>query len=135
MNNNSATQIAKGGRRRSYMVLCYARMRIRMPEGAWFTRSDYHQFQDGKISFDLIRNYTRRLTDTGLLEQHPNGIMWRITPTGLQTIPLIDRKFSELNPHGNSDTKTANIERHKRLLRQEDEMLNRIASKVPHLTK
>lgn len=135
MNNNTVTQIAKSGRQCSYMVLCYARMRIRMPEGAWFTRNDYYEFQDSKIPRSKIKDYTSRLTESGFLERHPNGIMWRITTAGLQVIPYLDRKFSELNPHGNSTTKDANIERQKRLERQEDEILNRIASKVPHFTK
>lgn len=135
MNDNTITQIARGGRYCSYTMLCYARMRIRMPEGEWFTRNDYYEFQDQKIERTKIKNYTSSLTETGFLQRHPNSIMWKITTLGLQAIPKIDRKFTELNPHGNSENEEAKRERQQRLQRQENEILKRIASKAPHFTK
>lgn len=133
--NNSIAQIAKGGRRGSYMVLCYARMRIRMPEGEWFTRTDYYEFQVGKISRSNIKEYTLRLTRNGLLECNQNGISWRITNKGLQAIRDIDKQFAILNPHGNSHTASAIHARNKQLHKEEEKLLNRLTTKAPISTK
>ena len=117
------------------MVLCYARMRIRMPEGEWFTRSDYYEFQVGKISRSNIKEYTLRLTRNGLLECHPNRISWRLTDKGHQAIRDIDRQFAVLNPHGNSHTPSAIHARNKQLHREEERLLDRLTGQAPTVTK
>lgn len=129
--NNTIAGIAKAGRRGSYMVLCYARMRIRMPEGEWFTRSDYYEFQVGKIPRQNIKEYTLRLAESGFLERHKDGILWRITEKGIHAIHALDKQFALLNPHGNSDSKGANNERHRRLKKEEEQLLSKLASKAP----
>lgn len=133
--NNTIAGIAKAGRRGSYMVLCYARMRIRMPEGEWFTRSDYYEFQVQKIPRQNIKEYTLRLTESGFLERHKDGILWRITEKGIHAIRDLDKQFALLNPHGNSTSTWANTERHRRLKKEEDKILDELTSKAPTSTK
>jgi hypothetical protein len=106
-----------------------------MPEGAWFTRNDYYEFQDGRIDRSKIKHYTNNLTESGLLERHPNGIMWRITQHGLEAIPEIDKKITLANPHGNSHTASAIHARNKQLHNEEERLLNRLTAKAPVVTK
>lgn len=131
MYTNTITNIARNGRRCSYTLLCYARMRTRMRQGEWFTRDDYYNFQNKQIARSKIKDYTARLAQAGLLERHPdNKTLWRITTDGIKSIPAIERKMHQLNPHGNSTTDEAQKERQKRLQQEETNILTKLLTKT-----
>jgi len=132
---NTVAGMAKGGRRGSYMVLCYARMRTRMKEGEWFTRTEYYDFQLQKIDRNKIKHYTNTLTKSGFLERHFNGIQWRITQDGFKLIRELDKRFTIMNPHGNSQTASAIHARNKVLKKEEESILNGSNNTVPFVTK
>lgn len=127
---NTIINIARNGRRRSYALLCYARMRTRTPQGEWFTRDDYYNFQVQKIEKTKIKDYTIRLAQAGLLERHPNKTLWRITPIGIQAIPVIEQKMHKLNPHGNSTREEAKQERIRRLQKEEEKILTNLMTQA-----
>jgi hypothetical protein len=127
---NTITNIARNGRRRSYALLCYARMRTKMKQGEWFTRDDYYNFQDKKIDKSKIQDYTIRLAQAGLLERHPNKTLWRITTDGIKSIPQIERKIYEMNPHGNNTKEEALKERQRRLQQEETKILTELINKA-----
>lgn len=132
---NTVAGMAKGGRRGSYMVLCYARMRTRMKEGAWFTRTEYFDFQVQAIDRNKIKHYTNTLTKSGFLERHSNGIQWRITQDGFEMIKELDKRFTIMNPHGNSQSASAIHARNKVLKQEEESILNGNDNTVPFVTK
>ena len=127
---NTIANIARNGRRRSYALLCYARMRTRTPQGEWFTRDDYYNFQVQKIEKSKIQDYTIRLAQAGLLERHPNKTLWRITTDGIKSIPVIEQKMHKLNPHGNSTREEARLDRQRRLQKEEEKILTNLLAKA-----
>ena len=127
---NTIANIARNGRRRSYALLCYARLRTRMSQGEWFTRDDYYNFQVQKIEKSKIQDYTIRLAQAGLLERHPNKTLWRITTDGIKSIPAIERKMYQMNSHGNSNNNENEKNRQNRLQQEETKILNELLTKA-----